>query len=109
MSGADPHFGRSGLDLTVRVTIDFWQAALGDVIGVPTLRGPDVVLRVKPGTQSGSRHRVRGKGISTPQGTGDLIVTIDVEVPRRLDTRAARQPSTALKAASTVEQEVAAT
>ena len=106
--GADPHFGRSGLDLTVRVTIDFWQAALGDVIGVPTLRGPDVVLRVKPGTQSGSRHRVRGKGISTPQGTGDLIVTIDVEVPREL-TREQRAAIDALKAASTVEQEVAAT
>ena len=38
----DEHFGRNGLDLTVPVTIDFWQAALGDVIGVPTLRGPDV-------------------------------------------------------------------
>jgi molecular chaperone DnaJ len=104
----DPHFGRSGLDLTVRVTIDFWQAALGDVIGVPTLRGPDVVLRVKPGTQPGSRHRVRGKGISTPQGTGDLIVTIDVEVPREL-TREQRSAIDALKAASTVEEEVAAT
>ena len=104
----DPHFGRSGLDLTVSVTIDFWQAALGDVIGVPTLRGPDVVLRVKPGTQPGSRHRVRGKGISTTQGTGDLIVTIDVEVPRDLnhEQRAAVE---ALKAATTVEPEVAAT
>ena len=104
----DPHFGRSGLDLTVRVTIDFWQAALGDVIGVPTLRGPDVVLRVKSGTQPGSRHRVRGKGISTPQGTGDLIVTIDVEVPREL-TREQRAAIEALKAAGTVEEEVAAT
>jgi molecular chaperone DnaJ len=104
----DPHFGRSGLDLTVRVTIDFWQAALGDVIGVPTLRGPDVVLRVKSGTQPGSRHRVRGKGISTPQGTGDLIVTIDVEVPRDL-TREQRAAIEALKAAGTVEEEVAAT
>ena len=103
----DPHFGRSGLDLTVRVTIDFWQAALGDVIGVAMLRAPDVTLRVKPGTQAGSRHRVRGKGISTPQSTGDLIVTIDVEVPRRLsnDQRAAIE---ALKAASVAEEKVAA-
>ena len=66
------------------VTIDFWQAALGDVIGVPTLRGPDVTLRVKAGTQSGSRHRVKGKGIATSKRTGDLIVTITVEVPRQL-------------------------
>jgi molecular chaperone DnaJ len=108
----DPHFGRSGLDLTVRVTIDFWQAALGDVIGVPTLRGPDVTLRVKPGTQPGSRHRVRGKGISTTPSrgkgeSGDLIVTIDVEVPRHL-TKAQREAIEALKAASLVEEEVAA-
>ena len=103
----DPHFGRSGLDLTVRVTIELWQAALGDVIGVPTLRGPDVVLRVKPGTQPGSRHRVRGKGISTPHATGDLIVTIDVEVPRHL-TKEQRAAIEALKAASAREEEVAA-
>lgn len=103
----DPHFGRSGLDLTVRVTIDFWQAALGDVIGVAMLRGPDVTLRVKPGTQSGSRHRVRGKGISTSQSTGDLIVTIDVEVPRRLSNEQ-RAAIEALKAASVAEEEVAA-
>jgi len=104
----DEHFGRSGLDLTVRITIDFWQAALGDVIGVPTLRGPDVTLRVKPGTQPGSRHRVRGKGISTPQATGDLIVTIDVEVPRHL-TKEQREAIEALKAASTLETEVVST
>jgi molecular chaperone DnaJ len=103
----DPHFGRSGLDLTVRVAVDFWQAALGDVIGVPTLRGPDVTLRIKPGTQSGSRHRVRGKGISTPKSTGDLIVTIDVEVPRHLN-KEQRAAIEAFRAASTVEPEVAA-
>lgn len=91
----------------MRVTIDFWQAALGDVIGVPTLRGPDVTLRVKPGTQSGSRHRVRGKGISTPKATGDFIVTIDVEVPRHLN-REQRDAIEALKAASTAEHEVTA-
>ena len=106
----DAHFGRSGLDLTVRVTIDFWQAALGDVIGVPTLRGPDVTLRVKPGTQTGSRHRVRGKGISTTPArgkpeTGDLIVTIDVDVPRQL-TQDQRSAIEALKSATPVEEMV---
>jgi len=106
----DAHFGRSGLDLTVRVTIDFWQAALGDVIGVPTLRGPDVTLRVKPGTQTGSRHRVRGKGISTTPArgkpeTGDLIVTIDVDVPRQL-TQEQRSAIEALKSATPVEEMV---
>ena len=102
----DEHFGRSGNDLTVRVTVDFWQAALGDVIGVPTLRGPDVALRVKAGTQSGSRHRVKGKGITTSSSkkgttTGDLIVTIDVAVPRHL-TKEQKAAVEALKVATTV-------
>jgi molecular chaperone DnaJ len=102
----DEHFGRSGNDLTVRVTIDFWQAALGDVIGVPTLRGTDVALRVKPGTQSGSRHRVKGKGITTSSPkkgttTGDLIVTIDVAVPRHM-SKEQKAAVEALKVATTV-------
>ena len=43
-----------------------------------------MTLRIKPGTQPGSRHRVRGKGIETKKGTGDLIVTVDVVVPTSL-------------------------
>jgi molecular chaperone DnaJ len=58
---------------------------------VPTLDGSDVTLRLKAGTQSGSRHRVKGKGIELPKQTGDLIVTVDVNVPTKLndDERAA--------------------
>jgi molecular chaperone DnaJ len=102
----DEHFGRSGNDLTVRVTVDFWQAALGDVIGVPTLRGSDVALRIKAGTQSGSRHRVKGKGITTSSSkkgttTGDLIVTIDVAVPRHMN-KEQKAAIEALKVATTV-------
>jgi molecular chaperone DnaJ len=69
---------------------------------VPTLRGPDVVLRLKPGTQSGSRHRVKGKGIKTNKVTGDLIVTIDVAVPRHL-TREQRAAIEMLRDASREE------
>jgi molecular chaperone DnaJ len=43
-----------------------------------------VKLRLRPGTQSGSRHRVRGKGVVTPKHEGDLIVTVDVQVPTHL-------------------------
>lgn len=95
----DAHFGRNGKDLTVAVTVPFWQAALGETIGVPTLRGPDVVLRLKPGTQGGSRHRVKGKGVPLAKGTGDLIVTVNVEVPRHL-TKQQRAAIEALKQAS---------
>ena len=82
-----PHalFGRSGDNLTVTVPVTFTEAALGGDIDVPTLEGPRVTLRLKPGTQSGSRHRVRGKGIATAKHTGDLIVTVEVQVPTELN------------------------
>jgi molecular chaperone DnaJ len=81
-----PHarFGRDGNNLTVRVPVRFDQAALGGEVEVPTLDGASVKLRLKPGTQSGSRHRVRGKGVVTPKHEGDLIVTVDVQVPTHL-------------------------
>lgn len=81
----DQLFGRSGDDLTVRVPVTFAEAAIGDDIEVPTLDGGQVTLRLKPGTQSGSRHRVKGRGIETKKRTGDLIVTVDVDVPRELN------------------------
>ena len=68
----------------MRVPVSFPDAALGADVAVPTLDGPPVTLRIKPGTQPGSRHRVRGKGIATQKGTGDLIVTVDVVVPTSL-------------------------
>jgi len=79
-----PRFGRSGNDLTVRVPVSFPDAALGADVQVPTLEGSSVTLRIKPGTQPGSRYRVRGRGIETKRGAGDLIVTIDVVVPTSL-------------------------
>jgi molecular chaperone DnaJ len=79
-----PLFGRSGDHLTITVPVTFAEAALGADIDVPTLEGDRVTLRIKPGTQSGSRHRVRGRGIETKQRTGDLIVTVEVQVPTDL-------------------------
>ena len=79
-----PLFGRKGNDLTTRVAVTFAEAALGADIAVPTLDGSPVTLRIKAGTQPGSRHRVKGKGIAAKKGTGDLIVTIDVAVPTQL-------------------------
>ncbi|MCB0967320.1 MAG: molecular chaperone DnaJ [Ilumatobacter sp.] len=103
-----PHerFGRSGDNLTVRVPVTFAEAALGAAIDVPTLDGGTVTLKLKPGTQSGSRHRVKGKGITTTSKksgthTGDLIVTVDVVVPTEL-TDAERAAIEQLAAATTV-------
>jgi molecular chaperone DnaJ len=82
-----PHhlFGRSGDNLTVTVPVTFAEAALGGDIDVPTLDGSRVTLRLKPGTSTGSRHRVRGKGIATAKHTGDLIVTVVIDVPTELN------------------------
>ena len=96
-----PLFGRSGDNLTVTVPVTFSEAALGGEIDVPTLDGTRVTLRLKPGTQTGSRHRVKGKGIVTPRSTGDLIVTVNVQVPTDL-TDAQRAAIEQLAAATTV-------
>ncbi len=98
---AHPRFGRDGQNLTVRVPIRFDQAALGGDVEVPTLDGATVRLRLKPGTPSGSRHRVRGKGVVTPKHEGDLIVTVEVQVPTHL-TDEQRAAVEAFAAASTV-------
>jgi molecular chaperone DnaJ len=104
-----PHdrFGRSGNHLTVTVPVTFAEAALGGEIEVPTLDGSSVTLRLKPGTQSGSRHRVKGKGIHTSSKRegdrhGDLIVTVEVDVPRNL-TDEQRAAIEAFAAATTVD------
>ncbi|KAA9153064.1 molecular chaperone DnaJ [Amycolatopsis acidicola] len=82
-----PHrvFGRSGNDLTITVPVSFAEVTLGGTITVPTLDGK-VSLKVPSGTNSGRVLRVRGKGIHKRDGTqGDLLVTLQVAVPSRLD------------------------
>lgn len=77
-------FGREGKNLTVQLPITFTEAALGANIEVPTLDGSTVTLRLKAGTQAGSRHRVKGKGINANGDSGDLIVSVEVVVPKDL-------------------------
>jgi len=75
-----PRFGRKGNDLTIGVPVSFADAALGTKLTVPTLDG-EVTLKVPAGTQPGKTFRVRGRGV---EGKGDLLVTVDVEVPKKL-------------------------
>ena len=102
----DARFGRSGNNLTVTLPITFSEAALGGDIEVPTIDGAAVTLRLRPGTPSGSRHRVKGKGITVSskrdgETTGDLIVTVEVDVPAQL-TDEQRVAVEQLAAATTV-------
>jgi len=77
----DELFGRSGDDLTLTLPISIAEAVLGADLRVPTLDGP-VTMRVPPGTPSGRKLRARGKGVARKNGPpGDLIVTVDVQVP----------------------------
>ncbi len=72
-------------DVEVTVPITFPEAALGATVEVPTLDGATVRLKVPAGTSSGRRFRVKGRGIETARGTGNLIVTVEVHVPADLD------------------------
>jgi molecular chaperone DnaJ len=79
-----PVFGRDGANLTVVLPITYPEAVLGAEVEVPLVSGEAVRLRVKPGTASGTRQRVRGKGVTTARGTGDLMVTFEVVVPAKI-------------------------
>ncbi len=83
---AHPVFGRRGDNLTVAVPVTFPEAALGGEIKVPTLGGPPVTLKLPPGTPNGRTLRARGKGAVRKDGSrGDLLVTVEVSVPSRVE------------------------
>ncbi|PRA79774.1 DnaJ C-terminal domain-containing protein [Microbacterium sp. MYb66] len=83
-----PVFTRDGLNLRVVVPVTFTEATLGATIEVPTLGGDVVKLRVAPGTPSGRVLRVKGRGVATSKGTGDLLAELQVAVPTHLDEAA---------------------
>ncbi|MFF8613537.1 molecular chaperone DnaJ [Streptomyces sp. NPDC015350] len=86
---AHPVFGRRDDNLTVTVPVDFTEAALGGEVKVPTLGGPPVTLKLPAGTPNGRTMRARGKGAVRKDGTrGDLLVTVEVAVPKDLGDEA---------------------
>ena len=72
--------------MTLPVT--FAEVALGADIKVPTLSGEEVTVRIAPGTPNGRVLRVKGRGVKTANGVGDLLVQVDVQIPRRLNSKA---------------------
>ncbi|WP_181781387.1 DnaJ C-terminal domain-containing protein [Pseudonocardia pini] len=87
-----PHrlFGRSAKnsrDLTLKVPVTFPELVSGATLTVPTLDST-VSLKIPSGTASGRTFRVRGRGVQAKKGAGDLLVTVEVAVPQRLDEAA---------------------
>jgi molecular chaperone DnaJ len=85
-----PHefFRREGNDIVITLPITVTEAALGTKIEVPTISGM-TLLRIPPGTQSGQKFRLRGKGVPSlrGEGVGNQIVEVRVVVPRVADER----------------------
>jgi molecular chaperone DnaJ len=79
-------FGRKGDDLIVELPVTYPEAALGSQVQVPTLNGP-VTLKVPAGTPSGKTFRIKGRGAPKRGGHGDLLVTVNVDVPGKLSKR----------------------
>ena len=92
-----PVFARSGDDLLCTITLPMTAAALGTSVALPTLEAEvaaadsdverTVTLEIRPGTQSGEQLVLRGRGVPRLRGTGrgDVVATVIVETPTRLD------------------------
>jgi len=83
-----PVFTRDGNNLSMALPVTFTEASLGADISVPTLNGEDVTVRLAAGTQNGKVLRVKGRGVTKDFQTGDLLITVEVHVPQRLDSKA---------------------
>ena len=91
--GERPGFERKGTDVYTTVNVPFVTAALGGEARVQTLNG-QVMCRIPEGTQSGSKIRLKGKGIPVMGKAGvygDLYVTVQVQVPRNLSEESKRK------------------
>src|SRR5512146_1718698 len=83
---AHDFFERHGYDLHCVIPISFPQAAMGAEFEIPGIDGP-VSIKVPEGTQSGREIKVRGRGFPyvNEKGSGDLIVKVVVQMPRKLN------------------------
>ena len=79
-----PLFERDGADLRLNLPITLYEAVLGGKIRVPTLDGA-VELAIPPGTSSGRTFRLKGKGLPTKRGAGDLLATVRIALPEQSD------------------------
>jgi len=85
---SDPRFRREGRDLVCELQLGIATAALGGKVEVPTLNGTTTV-NVPPGTRSGQKLRLKGKGVPGGKGQppGDLYAVVQIHPPKKLDAR----------------------
>ena len=85
-------FEREGDHLYLEQDISFPQAALGDIISIPTIEGKEVEFKITPGTQSGTIFKLRGQGMNSVRhsGRGNLYVTVNVVVPKKINSKQRR-------------------
>lgn len=100
---AHPVFSRKGENIHLTVPVTFKEAVLGADISVPTLEGDEVKLRIAPGTPNGKTFRVKGRGVKKGANVGDLMVTIEVQVPQRVEERARKALTEFAAATDTTE------
>jgi len=82
-----PKYRLEGRDIYMDLPVTPWEAALGVDVSVDTLGG-SITVRIPPGTQSGQKLRLRGKGMPNPRGTpGDLYAVVQIKVPKHLSSK----------------------
>ena len=84
-----PLFDVAGHDLNITVPVAPWEAALGAKITLPTLTGK-ISLAIAPDSQNGQRLRIKGKGLRTRSGNGDLFAILKVVMPAKSNPEAMR-------------------
>ena len=80
----DPVYSRDGNDLRMTLPVTFAEATLGANVELPLIDGSTVTVKVPAGSDSGRTLRLKGRGVATKKGTGDLLATISVVVPKDL-------------------------
>jgi len=83
---ADPAFTNEEYDLHTTVTIRLSESLLGTQVGIPTLEGKELSLKIPPGTRHKTRMRLAGNGLPKMKGQsrGDLYVTVAVDIPKKM-------------------------
>jgi DnaJ-class molecular chaperone len=79
-----PYFRRDGLDISIDVPLSLYEALLGTKVQVPTLDG-QVTLTIPPGTSSGAKLRIKGRGVERGSERGDQFAVMKIVVPKQLD------------------------